>query len=83
MFASLWSPPPGWAMPRQALRLALAEASVSLFVCRSGYMLCAKPRCMDTRADVSTSYRSDCTPEVATKRTPRRRVWEVINAASM
>ena len=70
MFASWCSPPPGRAMRRQALRLALVEASISLFVCRSGYALCAKPRCIDTRADVSTLYRSGCTPEATTKGTP-------------
>ena len=70
MFTSLCSPPPGRVVRRQALRLALVEASISLFVCRSGYALCAKPQCMDTRADVSTSYRLGCTPQAATKGTP-------------
>ena len=70
MFASLCSPPLGWAMREQAFRLALAEASISLFVFCFGFALYAKPRYMDTRADVSTLYRSNCTPEVATKGTP-------------
>ena len=68
MCASLCSPLPGWAMRRQALRLALVGASISLFMCRSGYALYPKLQYMDTRADVSTSYRLGCTPQNSYKR---------------
>ena len=55
---------------RKARRLALTEASISFLPCRSDYALCSKPRRMDTRADVSTSYRSGWTLEAATEGTP-------------
>ena len=47
-------PPPiscralGRAARRRAHHLALAEASISFLVCRSGYTLCSKPRRVDT-----------------------------------
>ena len=69
-------PPPiscrtlGRAARQKARSLALAEASISFLLCRSGYALYSKPRCMDTRADVSTSYHLGWTLEVATEGTP-------------
>ena len=67
-------PPPitcwtlGWVARRKAHCLALAAASISFLLCRSGYVLCSKPQSMDTRADVSTLYLLGWTLENSYKR---------------